>query len=347
MWFAVEGGSRVRHLTIVLLAVVIALGLTSQVEAQSNRYSQIVDNSNDKRFSDGKGWRTSAADGQRYGKSYRVARPAKRGGAGFKVKIPRTGRYVVYARWPANQRHNAATAIGVRTTAGMKWTRVNQRRNGGKWMKLGAYRMAAGDRYSVRVSRRAKGNRYVVTDAVKVVKAPRKTASRTRRNPDQILGAPLHNRASAEKYARSVGSTQYIMKTIPYYYELAPKVGIAPDVLVAQAILETGRGHYGGDSKPWNMAGIKKGGNVDDAPKDFERPATAREGVRMHVNHMAAYTGKKPLGTPHDRFHDARAAQKSRGWWVRRVSHLGNGVWATDSRYSGKIRRILDDMGKA
>ncbi|HZY66116.1 MAG TPA: hypothetical protein VFE21_09580 [Rubrobacteraceae bacterium] len=156
---------------------------------------------------------------------------------------------------------------------------MNQRRNGGKWVKLGVFRMVAGDRYSVKVSRQARGKRYVVADAVKVVQATScKTASRARRKPDQILGAPLHSRTSAEKYARSVGSTQYIMKTIPYYYKLAPRAGIAPDVLVAQAILETGRGHYGGDSKPWNMAGIKKGGNVGDAPSDFERPATPREG---------------------------------------------------------------------
>lgn len=331
-----------RHLAVVLLAVFVALGLASQVEAQSKRYSQVVDNANGDRFSAGKAWRTAVANAQRYGKNYRVARPAKKGSAAFKVRIPKKGRYVVYARWPAKKGHNSATRIGVRTTSGMKWTRVNQRRNGGKWVRLGAYRMSAGDRYSIKVSRRAKGSRYVVADAVKVVKA----APRARRKPDQILGRPLHNRASAEKYARSVGSTKYIMKTIPYYYELAPKAGIAPDVLVAQAILETGRGHYGGDSKPWNMAGIKKGGVVGDEPKDFERPATARGGVRMHVNHMAAYTGKKPLGTPHDRFHDARAAQKNRGWWVRRISQLGGGVWATDSTYSGKIRGILDDMGK-
>jgi hypothetical protein len=25
----------------------------------------------------------------------------------------------------------------------------------------------------------------------------------------------------------------------------------------------------------------------------------------MHINHMAAYTGKKPIGTPHDRFCEA------------------------------------------
>ena len=167
------------------------------------------------------------------------------------------------------------------------------------------------------------------------------------RKPDQILEKPLHSQAKAKRYARSVGSTRYIMKTIPIYYELARKRNIAPDVLVAQAILKTGRGHYGGDSKPWNMAGIKKGGIVGDRPRDFERPRTARQGVRMHVNHMVSYRAKGHFGKPHDRFYDARAAQKSRGWWVRKVSHLGGGVWATDSTYSGKMRQILNNMGRS
>jgi flagellum-specific peptidoglycan hydrolase FlgJ len=166
------------------------------------------------------------------------------------------------------------------------------------------------------------------------------------RGPDEILGAPRYGQARVESYARSMNSTRYIMRTIPIYYDLAPMRGIAPDVLIAQAMLETGYGRYGGDSKPWNMAGIKKGGAVGDAPKDFEVPRTPRAGVRMHVNHMAAYTGKRPIGTPHDRFYDARAAQRSRGWWVRRISHLGGGVWATDTTYDAKIRNILDRMGR-
>jgi hypothetical protein len=163
--------------------------------------------------------------------------------------------------------------------------------------------------------------------------------------PDRILGDPLYGRAKVKQYARAVGCTRYIMRTIPLYYRLAPRRNIRPDVLVAQAILETGRGHYRGDSKPWNMAGIKKGGAVGDRPRDFEAPKTPRAGVRMHVNHMAAYTGKRPIGRPHNRYHDARAAQKGRGWWVRRVSQLGDGVWATDPHYAGKIRRILNAMG--
>ncbi len=165
------------------------------------------------------------------------------------------------------------------------------------------------------------------------------------RKPNSILGQPKYSRKKATRYARSKGSTKYIMQTIPHYYELAPRVGIRPDFLVAQAMLETGYGRYGGDSRPWNMAGIKKGGNVGDSPRDFERPKTARQGVRMHVNHMAAYTNRRTLGKPHDRYYDARAAQKSRGYWVKRISQLGNGVWATDPNYAPKIRRILNGMG--
>jgi hypothetical protein len=171
-------------------------------------------------------------------------------------------------------------------------------------------------------------------------------AATTVRGPDQILGAPRYSQTTVESYARSIDCSRYIMKTIPIYYRLAPSRNIAPDVLVAQAIVETGRGYYGGDSKPWNMAGIKKGGAVGDAPKDFEVPPTAYEGVRMHLNHMAAYTGKRPIGEPHDRFYDARAAQKQQGWWVRRISQLGDGIWATDPTYASKIRNHLDDMGR-
>jgi hypothetical protein len=167
------------------------------------------------------------------------------------------------------------------------------------------------------------------------------------RGSDQILGAPRYSQTTVESYARSIDCSSYIMKAIPIYYRLAPRMNIAPEVLIAQAIVETGKGYYGGDSKPWNMAGIKKGGeDRGDAPKDFEVPPTAYQGVRMHINHMAAYTGKRPIGKPHDRFYEARAAQKQRGWWVRRISQLGEGIWAEDPTYASTIRTHLDNMGR-
>ena len=167
------------------------------------------------------------------------------------------------------------------------------------------------------------------------------------RGPDQILGAPRYSQSTVERYARSIDCSHHIMKAIPIYYRLAPRRNIAPEVLVAQAIVETGRGYYGGDSKPWNMAGIKKGGtDRGDDPKDFEVPQSAYQGVRMHVNHMAAYTGKQPIGKPHDRFYDAHAAQEQRGWWVRKISQLGDGIWAEGPTYASEIRNHLDNMGR-
>jgi hypothetical protein len=66
----------------------------------------------------------------------------------------------------------------------------------------------------------------------------------------------------------------------------------------------------------------------------------------MHVNHMAAYTHRRPIGEPHDRFYDTMAAQKARGWWVGRISQLGDGIWAGDPAYARKIRYQLDEMGR-
>ena len=47
---------------------------------------------------------------------------------------------------------------------------MNQQKNGGRWVRLGVYRMEAGDGYSVLFSRETSGTDYVGADAVKVEK---------------------------------------------------------------------------------------------------------------------------------------------------------------------------------
>lgn len=49
------------------------------------------------------------------------------------------------------------------------------------------------------------------------------------------------------------------------------------DVRAAQMLLETNGLRYGGDSRPWNLAGIEKGGPVGDEPGDFELFRTRME----------------------------------------------------------------------
>jgi cell wall-associated NlpC family hydrolase len=164
-----------RRLITVSLAVFIAVGAVAGAsiftapEARSATYSQIVDNSNSKRFT-APGWMVSSSDKERYGKNYRQTRPGAGDPARFKVKIPKTGDYKVYARWPAMKDNNSATRFGVSTANGLKWKRVNQKEKGGRWVKLGTYKMAQGDRFAVQVAHNTDERGRLVADAVKVVR---------------------------------------------------------------------------------------------------------------------------------------------------------------------------------
>ena len=134
-------------------------------------YSQVVDNASSRQFFSARGeWKKSNNRLTRYGKNYRYVRPAKDvTPAWFKVRIPTDGFYTVYARWPSAKGNNPKTRFQISTASGPKKVRVNQRRDGGVWMRLGAYKMNAGNRYSVRVGGRSKAEGRVVADAVMVV----------------------------------------------------------------------------------------------------------------------------------------------------------------------------------
>jgi hypothetical protein len=132
-------------------------------------YSQVVDNASSGRFS-GRGWEQSAGEAQYYGKDYSYVEPSEVGApALFRVEIPADDYYTVYARWPALEGNNPVTRFGVSTTSGIEWIKVDQRKDGGMWVRLGDYEMEAGDSYAVQVSGyRARGR--VVADAVMVVR---------------------------------------------------------------------------------------------------------------------------------------------------------------------------------
>jgi cell wall-associated NlpC family hydrolase len=157
-------------------------------------YSQVVDNASPGSFSE-RGWKESTGGkAQYYGEDYsyveasRVGYPAR-----FRVEIPATGHYTVYARWPAAGENNRATRFGVSTTSGIEWTRVDQREDGGIWVRLGAYEMEAGNGYAVQVSGyRAKGR--VVADSVMVVRGTQVTPPVTD-SGSQARGGPVVQRA--------------------------------------------------------------------------------------------------------------------------------------------------------
>ncbi len=142
----------------------------SIMEPPAAPYSQVVDNASTGWFL-ARGWEQRAGSkAQYYGKDYSYVEPSEVGPpALFRALIPATDYYTVYARWPNLKGNNAATLFGVSTATGIEWIKVDQRRDGGMWVKLGAYKMEAGNRYAVQVSGyKAKGR--VVADAVMVVR---------------------------------------------------------------------------------------------------------------------------------------------------------------------------------
>ena len=130
-------------------------------------YSQVVDNTSDRRF-DAPGWKKGATDGLAHGGSY-AASVAGAGDARFKLKIPTSGDYALYAWWPSRKANSTAARFGVRTSSGTKWTTVDQSKDGGYWVQIGTYDMEAGDYYAVRVSPR-NGSGRAVADAVALVR---------------------------------------------------------------------------------------------------------------------------------------------------------------------------------
>lgn len=140
-------------------------------DSGSGGYKQVVDNTSG-RFSASGGWNPSSWSGEKYGKNYRYTRPkATNDTARYRFKIPSTGRYKVQAWYPSASGYNSSTPIGIDTTSGLEWIRMDQRKDGGKWVDLGTFRMAAGDRENVRISRWTEGNGYVVADAIRIISA--------------------------------------------------------------------------------------------------------------------------------------------------------------------------------
>jgi cell wall-associated NlpC family hydrolase len=117
-------------------------------EAGLPDYTHVVDNDTGGLFS-APGWQEGSEGsgvGQvSYGGSY-VSSGLGGQPARFKVEIPTSHDYTVYAWWPAFSSSSEAARFGIDTAAGRRWTSVDQTSDGGMWIKLGTYAMTKGER---------------------------------------------------------------------------------------------------------------------------------------------------------------------------------------------------------
>jgi N-acetyl-anhydromuramyl-L-alanine amidase AmpD len=136
-------------------------------------YSRVVDNADSKNFfASATYWSASSYSSQRYGTNYRFAKPATTtSNARFRVPLPETASYKVYAWWPATSGYNDRTRFRIRTTGGFVTRVVDQRKQGGQWVPLGTYEMEGGSFWCVQVSNRSRSSGYIIADAVKIVQS--------------------------------------------------------------------------------------------------------------------------------------------------------------------------------
>ncbi len=158
-----------------------------------------------------------------------------------------------------------------------------------------------------------------------------------------IASAALVSLPEAQKWAEGKKAHQRYIDIAPLYWEYGRKTGIRPEVLYAQAALETGFGHYNGlvPSEYNNWAGIKIGSSSGNKPEDHQQFDTPQEGVRAHFNHVSAYVGLEPIGEPHDRYHLIIRLN-----WAGTVETVEgfSGKWAPSPAYHERIVRMLGEM---
>jgi len=115
------------------------------------------------------GWRLKVdADAeQQLGPAFFVAQPSHTAApASFRLAVPATDDYAVYAWWPADRKRNPAVPFGVDTLTGWHWLTVNERTAGGRWTYLGTFTLAAGQGWDVRVSRGSTSRGRIAANAV-------------------------------------------------------------------------------------------------------------------------------------------------------------------------------------
>lgn len=158
-----------------------------------------------------------------------------------------------------------------------------------------------------------------------------------------IAGTASVTLERAQQWAKNSGAQQRFIDIAPLYWDYGSQSGIRPEVLYAQAALETGLGRYGGQVPPEynNWAGIKTATASGDEPEDHEQFSTPEDGVRAHFNHMATYLGFEPIGEPHARYHIVKIIS-----WAGSVTLVEelSGKWAPSPTYHERIVDMIEKM---
>lgn len=160
----------------------------------------------------------------------------------------------------------------------------------------------------------------------------------------------------AEVYNATVGAstypsdvyTQYGAATITDFCNILVEEslaeGVSPNVIFAQAMVETGWLKFGGDVKAeqCNFAGLGATGGVPGNSFNIYGTDSVRMGLRAQVQHLKGYASTADLNNECVDVRFQYLATK-RGSCTY-VEELGNGNWASSSTYSESILSIMNRL---
>ncbi len=115
-----------------------------------------------------------------------------------------------------------------------------------------------------------------------------------------ILGGAVATQEQCVRYLLSMNPSPELSvsprELVAYYYEEGSREGIRPDVAFAQALKETGYFRYGGTVTPDqnNYCGL----GTTNAVVKGAHFASARMGVRAHIQHLLAYASTRRPAAP-------------------------------------------------
>lgn len=160
-----------------LAPVIGALATTAAMTAallmptvSASAQTELIVDTTDSRFSASDNWGTSSWNGERYGDHYRFADPETTFSdpAWYQFDIPSAGSYAVDVWYPSSSGYNDKAPFVIATSNGTESVHIDQRSNGGQWVRLGTFPFDAGDYNAVGVSRWTNGSGYIIADAVRL-----------------------------------------------------------------------------------------------------------------------------------------------------------------------------------
>lgn len=165
------------------------------------------------------------------------------------------------------------------------------------------------------------------------------------RTKTAIAGSAKVTQGQARKWAEENDAHQRFKDIAEIYWEYGEKSGIRPEVLYAQAAIETRFGRFTetltAENNNWGGIRVANPGNENGA--NYETFAKKQDGVKTHFNHLSAYLGLDPLGEPHERYHVVKEQP-----WAGSILYVEDlsGKWTTSENYHTYILFALDQMLK-